>query len=206
MKTITYTCIKDIPTLKIVAGQKFKVDENSTENVFFTQMKDYFEIIIPAEDRWQVGEIVKIKGSFTNLSHPGKNSYVRNAQKLDWTYATIREINENKGKLTGRILFETLGGIHYQQTNIPLEKCKCGSLGGGMGTFSIYPTATYFFINTSGQICNAILGKDPARDRWCKASGNYFDTKQEAVDCHERILTNGCAFGRPGTADPMQKA
>ena len=51
----------------------------------------------------------------------------------------------------------------------------------------IKPVDTYWFINSSGQICSDELGKHVCADKWRKRGGNYFDTKEECRKVYKKL-------------------
>ena len=46
---------------------------------------------------------------------------------------------------------------------------------------------TYWFINSSGQICSTELGKNICADSWRKRVDNYFDTKEECRKVYKKL-------------------
>ena len=191
-----YICTKDVPSLGMIKGRKYEIAENSPEVAVFSSMNDCFKEEIPEGEKWQVGTAVKLTGRFANMTHPGKNHY-GSGEMLNGVVARIIEIHQLGGD-QANIMFRTDGGIIYCSQNCKIRKSLCAGDPKSRSSQKIVELEYYWFINSRGVVCSAIVGKDEYADRWRKISNNYYKTNEECKDYYQRILTMGSSIGNHG--------
>lgn len=203
MKNKIYICTKDVPSLGMVKGRKYEIAENSPEIAVFASMNDCFKEEIPEDEKWQVGTVVKLTGRFANMTHPGKNHY-GSGEMLNGIIARIIEIHQTGGE-QANIMFRTDGGIVYCSQGCKIRKSLCTGDPKSKSSQKIVELPIYWFINSRGKICSAVVGKDEEADRWRLLSGNYHHTQNACNDYYQRIITTGVAVGRPGFNHTVNK-
>ena len=187
MKNKIYICTKDVQSLGMIKGRRYEIAENSPEIAVFASMNDCFKEEIPEDEKWQVGTIVKLTGRFANMTHPGKNHY-GSGEMLNGVIARIIEIHQTGGE-QGNIMFRTGGGIVYCSQDCKIRKSLCTGDPKSKSSQKIVELTTYWFINSRGVVCDAIAGKDAEADRWRKIANNYFDTKEDCLNCYQCIIS-----------------
>lgn len=187
MKNKIYICTKDVPSLGMIKGRRYEIAENSPDLAVFASMTDCFKEEIPEDEKWQVGTVVKLTGRFTNMTHSGKNHY-GSGEMLNGVIARIIEIHQTGGE-QANIMFRTDGGIVYCSQGCKIRKSLCTGDPKSKSSQKIVELPTYWFINSRGVICTAIAGKDTEADRWRKIANNYFDTKEDCLNCYQRIIS-----------------
>ena len=191
-----YICTKDVPSLGMIKGRRYEIEENSPEIAVFSSMCNCFREEIPEDEKWQVGTAVKLTGRFANMTHSGKNRY-GSGEMLNSVVARIIEIHPTGGD-QANIMFRTDGGIVYCSQNCKIRKSLCTGDPKSKSSQKIVELDCYWFINSRGKICSAVIGKDEEADRWRLLSGNYHKTQEACRDYYQRIITTGIATGRPG--------
>lgn len=119
--------------------------------------KEYFEI-----------KTVEVLPSDIKVKYQGKIYYIVEVVGFKQFYADLLYGNDV-------VPIYGLSSTAYRRT----EKEAVG--------IDVEPSESYWFINSSGQICSIELGKDIFADRWRKRVGNYFETKKECRKAYEKL-------------------
>ena len=193
MRKITFICKKNFPALNIVTGQKFVVDAGTEQADCFNRLPEYFTMMLSDTDCWHIGDAIIFSGRATNLTHPGRNrntlgrgEYIRNVLG----HIDALHIHPNNPEMCN-IRFKTLGGIEYNIENVSVIIEECVSDNTNTKP-NIIKAEEYWFINSQGVICRAVVGKDATADNWRKISGNYFATHADVTAAKDAILLKGC--------------
>lgn len=143
-----------------------KADRNSTRNVFAFKETG---IIIPYDCIKETDFFVEIKmAEFEN----GEKLIINKDYMKFKEFQEVTVIdNTLGGSKTNPTITVSVGGINYY---LPVKI---------LSRYNIY-----YFINSKGDIHTAIKGKHIGSDRWLKASGNYYMTKESANNAKKNIL------------------
>lgn len=188
-KTITYRVKKDFPPLGLVCGQTFTVKRDSSETDFFVKNAEYFEVEIPLENQWKVGDAVIMNGMFTPKSLDKNKSFIKNRDELYGKYGHITEILHKEGTDTCNIIIKGDNGKEYELRDIYMDAISFEEVPEGKVP-TIKRVQEYWFINSRGDISRDYEGRDYGAERWRKASSNYYADKVLAQAERNRILAN----------------
>lgn len=158
-----------------IHGVLRRLGDKMEVNIAPEEEAEFFRATVPVVGPWAIGKRVMVKendnGYYVSSEYPYK-------QIGTWATAVVSAWQDfpvvayvEHGKVVCAILQR---GNGEQLIRIPVKR--------------LVQTEAYYFISSSGQVHSAQLSKEIAADKWRKAIGNYFETKELATAYKDAML------------------